>query len=58
MTTHHVLQVDDCGLPDWQLHLGGHDDLQQDWPETDDLVNLRQLLLRLVPVSGVQGALQ
>ena len=44
-------------LSKWR-HLGGHDDLQQDRAEPDDLVNLRQLLLRLVPVSGVQGALQ
>ena len=58
MNTHHILQVDDCCLPDRQLHLSGHDDLQQDRAEPDDLVNLRQLLLRLVPVSGVQGGLQ
>jgi len=46
---HHVVQVDDGGPSGGQLHLIGHDHLEQHWPEPDDLVQLGQLLLRLIP---------
>ena len=36
----HILQVDGTGLSNRHLHLLGHDELQQSWTESDNIMRL------------------